>query len=124
MNWLLDFPQGDIKVGLKDELAISVMDVLDIPQGSFVFDPYADSRISAHRVSRLAENIRHAISELTEQRRRKIMKRLHLPEWPSWAQTVLDDETAKDPLLEVLEKLSRLCTKAMELDCGIIVLGD
>jgi|LAHQ01.1.fsa_nt_gb hypothetical protein len=124
MNWLLGDRKCDLKVGIKDDLAIPLMEMLDVPKGSFVFDPYADSRIPAHRVVRLAENIRSAITELMERHRRNIMVRLRLPRWPLWAENVLRVETAKDPLLGVLEKLRMLCTKAIELNCDIVVLGD
>ena len=124
MNLFLDSSKGDMTVGIEDELAIRVIEVIDVPKGSFVLDPYADLRISAYLVPKLAENIRLAISELIEQHRQDVMDRLRLHTWPLWAENALNAEITKDTLLEALKKLSILCTNAMEFDSDIIVLGD
>jgi hypothetical protein len=124
MNWLLDSSPNDITVGIEDELAIRVIEAIDLPKGSFVLDPYADSRIPAYRVSKLVENIQHAISKLIEQHRHDIMEKLRLPKWPLWAENTLNAEITKDPLLGVLTQLNALGAKAMEFDSDIIVYGD
>lgn len=124
MNWLLDSSKSDITVGVKDELAINVIEMIDVPRGSFMLDPYTDSRIPAYCVSNLIKNIQIALSERIELHRSDLMRKLHLSQWPLWAENMLQAEEAKDSLLGALEKLNTLCTKAMELDCDIIVFGD
>jgi hypothetical protein len=124
MNWLLDSSQNDITVGIADELAIHLIETIDLPKGSFMLDPYADSRIPAYRVPKLVENIQQAISKLIEQHRHAIMEKLRLPKWPLWAENTLNAEITKDPLLGALMQLNALGAKAIEFDSDIIIYGD
>ncbi len=121
MEWRAENEESIVAFVVPDTLIQSLLAIIQ-PTG-IPLDPYQDSEVGCESVPAIAERLRQAVSNETENVVRALEQELRVSKLPSWAIPLLDSRLSGNLSLQTWKGLLAACEHAMRHGKPVRILG-